>query len=254
VSCPPRQANLPIDLGHGRCSLCGRRIERRCKWCFKGELGDPPMPEMKAYKTWQNGLRRTLQRALEQAGISPIAIERTMAAVFLDRGEVPGETATYAAPYLARHCAPLRYDIGREWAILGYEIGQRLPQAKTPYEARFYDVLATLVAKVIEAARKRGITREQRSSGELVDLAWDALKKTNGIVDPDGMTPWHRVDRLALGLVCDLDAAHKTKLRFAPEVRVRVALDTNDIAAEVEAAAEEERANETRLLRVGARS
>jgi hypothetical protein len=212
------------------------------------------MPEMKAYKTWQNGLRRTLQRALEQAGISPIAIERTMAAVFLDRGEVPGETATYAAPYLARHCAPLRYDIGREWAILGYEIGQRLPQAKTPYEARFYDVLATLVAKVIEAARKRGITREQRSSGELVDLAWDALKKTNGIVDPDGMTPWHRVDRLALGLVCDLDAAHKTKLRFAPEVRVRVALDTNDIAAEVEAAAEEERANETRLLRVGARS
>jgi hypothetical protein len=215
------------------------------------------MPEMKAYKTWQNGLRRTLQRTLEQAGVSPIAIEQTMAAVFLDRGEVPEETATYAAPYLARHCAPLRYDVGREWAILGYQIGQQLPRGTTPHEARFYDVLATLSVKVIEAARKRGITREQRSSGELVELAWAVLEKTTGIIDPDGVTPWHRVDRLALGLVCELDAAHKAKLRVAPALRVqdatrlRIAI-TNDIAAEHEAVAEEEHESETRLLHVGA--
>lgn len=243
---PPKQLALGFTDPKPRCPICGRRIEHRCKWCFKGGLGDPPMPEMKAWVTWTRGLERTLRKTLTNAGIAPVDIEQTCVALFQGRGAVPDAARPFAEPYLARAPSERSYNDDRAWALLGNNIREKLDyDHRDPYSTRFVDVLVSLSVMTIRLARRRGIPHVELDASDLVNAAHRALKEAS-FVDPDTLTPWHRVQRLAHIVVSNLLVARAApKNRIAPALRIdtprlRIKPQDDPATAEQEAVAEEE--------------
>jgi hypothetical protein len=204
----PAQLGFEIDLGKGRCQLCGRTIEKRCKWCAKGGTGDPPCPEMKAYATWTKGLRKQTKRLLERASLPIETIEKTLRALFDGIGSIPAEALVCVQDLLpnVRCVSPDAYAEGRGWALLNHRIYCKLYELycrefnpyHTPFEERMEqlrgktdeelsdlleaerEILANAVEKVrrmtelavstIQIARASGITAEQRSTGQFVTI------------------------------------------------------------------------------------
>lgn len=248
----PPQLALGFVEQKPRCGLCGRVIEKRCKWCFKGGLGDPPCPEQLAFHAWQKGLIRTLTRALSHLP-SPVVL-RAIRYVFFDKGELPEEARSIAAPYLARPCSPGRYNRLRALALIANQIRERYAASSVvdlsnPYQARFVDVLVTLFAHLIEAVRARGIAPEQAHAEELLIKAHVALEASH-LVDPNALTDWNAVHLLALAVTNDVEAAILSRKRvatFEPAPRIRVALP-DDVRVEEEALAEQEAAHATVML------
>lgn len=266
------QLELVLDLGTARCSLCGRKVERRCKWCFKGGGGDPPMPEMRAWKTWQTGLKRTLRAALERTGFAATLVRQTIEAVFYDHGNVPVETAPLAQPYLERSCSVGRYERAREQCVLQHHIFLALfetygPKARKSIverakglardelvdllhvdreedeenaaRSRHLQDVASVATEAIVRLRRAGVTPEQRGRSEVVGMAVQAV----------GLTPlrWKpgMVERIACAIVDDELAKRRARARIAggsePAVKLRIADEVAaSIAAEIETLADDE--------------
>lgn len=203
------QLGLGLELGKGRCQLCGRAIERRCKWCSKGGTGDPPCPEMKAYATWTNGLRKQVRKRLEHASLPSHTIEQSIAALFDGVGHVPDDAIVHVQDLLhgARFVSEKSYNQARQWAIMHHHIYvalydehcrpvdpyyQPLEEKMAKYKGKTGDeivemqneaqarltaaverirVIAALSVLLVEKGRAAGISKEQRSIAQFVQMA-----------------------------------------------------------------------------------
>lgn len=266
--------DAPID---SHCSLCDRKMSAkhtklpRCKWCFKGGLGDPPMPEMAAWKTWRRGLERVLRRELKRAGFDIINEQRTVEAVLFDRGTVAPQAEAIVRPYLERICSEGRYNEARAQALLARRIYIELrkvfvDEPEEPFIARIerlrrlsradliehsrheeaknkrllalswhIEDLSAVAATTVVRLRRAGVTAEQLSAGEVALC----------IVDRVGLDASRRLKpanftRIALGFVAEeLERRHR-KVRVdvadVPALRLRVAdieVSCADVDAEV---------------------
>lgn len=260
------------------CSLCGRKTPK-CKWCWKGGLGDPPMPEMASWKTWRRGLERVLRRELKRADVSSDDEQCTIEAVLFDHGTVPPSAELIALPYLERMCSEGRYNAGRSRALLVRRIHlelrqiyidkptetfierierlRQLSRAALIEQARIdeerkqqqlvlswhLEDLAVITMMAVVLMRHAGITAAQRSVIEVAQL----------VVDRVGLNAARRIkrthfDRIAAGIAADDIAKRQRKVRVAvdggviPRLRIAdVSLDL-DLLADEEARASEEAA------------
>lgn len=169
--------------GHSKCILCGRTQTGRtgCKWCWKGGTGDPPAPEMPAWKTWQRGMISTLRARLLVAGFDYVDASNVCCAVFYDHGSVVPRAMPYAAPYLDRVTSVGRYEDMRHQAMLGRTIRVKLHEADPSAahdEAKILriDVISLLVADVITRLRRSGVSAGKRDAIEIFGLCVRALE------------------------------------------------------------------------------
>lgn len=263
---------MQIAMERTRCDLCGRRVETRCKWCHKGGLGDPPTPEMASWRVWRKGLERVLRQALKRVGVDAEDEQRTVDAVFWDRGEVPETTRSIAFPYMKRLCSEGRYNAGRSTALLARRVyvalrsvyiaadeesfierierlrqltrEELLAQAKRD-EAEKHQIqalswhledVATIAVMVARRLRRDGVTPEQRSLCEIVQMTIDCIGvDASRRISP---TQW---DRIAAGIATTEIGKRRARIRVEAPPRVRIAIDMDlDLEAEREALASEE--------------
>lgn len=265
------------------CSLCGRKVRTggkkpKCKWCFKGGEGDPPMPEMGAFKIWRKGLMRVLRDKLTRAGHSFTVIEQTMDAVFFDRGTLPVSAQSEAQPYLDRLCTERRYNRAREQAVLAHhiflvmhkryvehmvkpflcaieemrtlsrsELVEYMKRDKEQSDKRtrlswHIDDLSRIVAKVILRLRGFGITTNQRVTDDIIL----AVVEHGGLDESRRLKP-SAFSKIAADVVADELSKRNRRLRVATDEshpqRIRVATDEPsniDLLADEEARASAE--------------